>query len=89
MTEGVGDDKTVTIGNNYTQNVGNNSDIEIGNNAKTVVAEKHSLKANNILQVSENKTQLYSDTTEQKADSSLKIDGGMSVDIHAELVKIS
>lgn len=89
MTEGVGDDKTVTIGNNYTQNVGNNSDIEIGNNAKTVVAEKHSLKASNILQVSENKTQLYSDTTEQKADSSLKIDGGSGVDIHAELVKIS
>lgn len=89
MTEGVGEDKTVTIGNNYTENVGNNSDVEIGNNAKTVVAEKHSLKANNILQVSENKTQLYSDTTEQKADSSLKIDGGMNVDIHAELVKIS
>lgn len=89
MTEAVGEDKTVSIGNNYTENIGNNSDVEIGNNAKTVVAEKHSLKANNILQVSENKTQMYSDTTEQKADCSLKIDGGNSVDIHAEMVRIS
>lgn len=89
MTESVGDDKTQTTGRNYSQSVGENSDIEIGNNAKTVVAEKHTLKANNVLQVAENKLQIYSDTSEQKADSSLKIDGGMSVDIHAELVKIS
>ena len=89
MSEDVGDDKTQTTGRNYSQSVGENSDIEIGNNAKTVVAEKHTLKANNVLQVAENKLQIYSDTSEQKADSSLKIDGGMSVDIHAELVKIS
>lgn len=89
MSEDVGDDKTQTTGRNYSQSVGENSDIEIGSNAKTVVAEKHTLKANNVLQVAENKLQIYSDTSEQKADSSLKIDGGMSVDIHAELVKIS
>lgn len=89
MNENVGDDKTQTTGRNYSQSVGENSDIEIGNNAKTVVAEKNTLKANNILQVSEHKTQMYSDTTEQKADSSLKIDGGNSADIHAEMVRIS
>lgn len=89
MNENVGDDKTQTTGRNYSQSVGENSDIEIGNNAKTVVAEKHTLKADNILQVSEHKTQMYSDTTEQKADSSLKIDGGNSADIHAEMVRIS
>lgn len=89
MNENVGDDKTQTTGRNYSQSVGENSDIEIGNNAKTVVAEKNTLKANNILQVSEHKTQIYSDTTEQKADSSLKIDGGNSADIHAEMVRIS
>ena len=89
MSEDVGDDKTQTTGRNYSQSVGENSDIEIGNNAKTVVAEKHTLKANNVLQVAENKLQIYSDTSEQKADSSLKIDGGTGVDIHAELVKIS
>ena len=89
MSENVGDDKTQTTGRNYSQSVGENSDIEIGNNAKTVVAEKNTLKANNILQVSEHKTQMYSDTTEQKADSSLKIDGGNSADIHAEMVRIS
>lgn len=89
MSEDVGDDKTQTTGRNYSQSVGENSDIEIGNNAKTVVAEKNTLKANNILQVSEHQTQMYSDTTEQKADSSLKIDGGNGVDIHAEMVKIS
>ena len=89
MNENVGDDKTQTTGRNYSQSVGENSDIEIGNNAKTVVAEKNTSKANNILQVSEHKTQMYSDTTEQKADSSLKIDGGNSADIHAEMVRIS
>ena len=89
MNENVGDDKTQTTGRNYSQSVGENSDIEIGNNAKTVVAEKNTLKANNILQVSEHQTQMYSDTTEQKADSSLKIDGGNSADIHAEMVRIS
>lgn len=89
MTEDVGDDKTQTTGRNYSQSVGENSDIEVGNNAKTVVAEKHTLKANNVLQVAENKLQIYSNTSEQKADSSLKIDGGQNVDIHAETVKIS
>lgn len=89
MSEDVGDDKTQTTGRNYTQSVGENSDIEIGNNAKTVVAEKHTLKANDVLQVADNKLQIYSDTSEQKADSSLKIDGGKGVDIHADKVKIS
>ena len=89
MSEDVGNDKTQTTGRNYSQSVGENSDIEIGNNAKTVVAEKNTLKANNILQISEHQTQMYSDTTEQKADSSLKIDGGNGVDIHAQLIKIS
>jgi uncharacterized protein involved in type VI secretion and phage assembly len=89
MTENVGDDKTQTTGRNYSQSVGENSDIEIGNNAKTVVAEKHTLKADDILQISEHSTKMYSDTTEQKADSSLKIDGGNSADIHAQMVKIS
>lgn len=89
MSEDVGDDKTQTTGRNYSQSVGENSDIEIGNNAKTVVAEKSTLKADSILQISEHQTQMYSDTTEQKADSSLKIDGGNGVDIHAEMVRIS
>ncbi len=89
MSEDVGDDKTQTTGRNYSQSVGENSDIEIGNNAKTVVGEKHTLKANDVLQVAENKLQIYSSTSEQKADSSLKIDGGSSVDVHAELVRIS
>lgn len=89
MNEDVGDDKTQTTGRNYSQSVGENSDVEIGNNAKTIVAEKHTLKANNVLQVAENKLQIYSDVSEQKADSSLKIDGGNSVDVHAELVRIS
>lgn len=89
MSEDVGDDKTQTTGRNYTQSVGENYDIEIGNNAKTVVGEKHTLKANDVLQVAENKLQIYSDTSEQKADSSLKIDGGNGVDIHADTVRIS
>lgn len=89
MSEDVGDDKTQTTGRNYTQSVGENYDIEIGNNAKTVVGEKHTLKANDVLQVAENKLQIYSDTSEQKSDSSLKIDGGGGVDIHADKVKIS
>lgn len=89
MSEDVGDDKTQTTGRNYSQSVGENSDIEIGSNAKTIVGEKHTLKANNVLQVAEDKLQVYSSTSEQKADNSLKIDGGMSVDVHAEIVRIS
>ena len=89
MSEDVGEDKTITIGDNYKASIGDNSDTEVGNNAKLIVAEKLTVKANNTLQVSEQKTQLFADTSEQKADSSLKIDGGMGVDIHAETVKIS
>lgn len=89
MSEDVGEDKTQITGKNFTHSIGENSDVEIGNNSKMVIAEKYSLKANNILQVSEQKTQLYSDVSEQKADSSLKIDGGNSADIHAETVRIS
>ena len=89
MSEDVGEDKTQITGKNFTHNIGENSDVEIGNNSKMVIAEKYSLKANNILQVSEQKTQMYSDVSEQKADSSLKIDGGNSADIHAETVRIS
>lgn len=89
MSEDVGENKTMAIGDDYKTSIGKNSDTEVGNNAKLIVAEKLTVKANNTLQVSEQKTQLFSNTSEQKADSSLKIDGGMGVDIHAELVKIS
>lgn len=89
MSEDVGDDKTQTTGRNYSQSVGENSDIKIGSNANTIVGKKHMLRANNVLQVAEDKLQVYSSTSEQKADNSLKIDGGMSVDVHAEIVRIS
>ncbi len=89
MSEDVGENKTMAIGDDYKASIGKNSDTEVGKNAKLIVADKLSVKATNTLQVSEQKTQLFSNTSEQKADSSLKIDGGMGVDIHAELVKIS
>lgn len=87
--EDVGNDRTDTIGHKYAKSIGEDSDIEIAGEAKTIVANKHTLKADNILQVSEHKTQMYSDTSEQKADSSLKIDGGADVDIHADNIRIS
>lgn len=87
--EDVGNDRTDTVGRKYAKSIGEDSDIEIAGDAKTIVANKHTLKADNILQVSEHKTQMYSDTSEQKADSSLKIDGGSDVDIHANNIRIS
>jgi uncharacterized protein involved in type VI secretion and phage assembly len=84
-----GNDMKTGIGNNYEKTIGENAKISVGNNMQTIVSEKLTTKANNILQVSEQKTQLYSDTCEQKADSALKLDGGNSVDIYADNIKIS
>lgn len=87
--EDVGNDRTDTVGRQYKKSIGEDSDVEIGGDAKTIVANKHTLKADNIHQESSHMTQMYSDTMEQKADSSLKIDGGSSVDIHGDNIRIS
>lgn len=87
--EDVGNDRTDTVGRQYKKSIGEDSDVEIGGDAKTIVANKHTLNADNIHQESSHMTQMYSDTMEQKADSSLKIDGGSSVDIHGDNIRIS
>jgi uncharacterized protein involved in type VI secretion and phage assembly len=84
-----GNDMDTSVGNNDTLNVGSNQTIEIGANKDESIAEKYQLSAQNIREEASDKMQIYSQTHEQKADSSMKLDGGSGLDLYASNIKIN
>ncbi len=89
MSINVGNDMSTSVTNNETLNVGSNQTIEIGANKDETISEKYQLTAQNIREEASDKFLLYSQTHEQKADGSMKLDGGKQIDIKATLVKIN
>jgi len=84
-----GNDMDTSVGNNDTLNVGSNQTIEIGANKDETISEKYQLSAENIREEASNKMLLYSKNHEQKADSSMKLDGGSGLDLYASNIKIN
>lgn len=82
-------DQSIHIDNNQQLKVAEDQENTITGNQTTKVGKKSSLKANEIAQDATQKMQLLSSTHEQKADSTMKIDGGSKIDMKAEMVKIN
>lgn len=82
-------DQSIHIDNNQQLKIAEDQENTITGNQTTKVGKKSSLKANEIAQDATQKMQLLSSTHEQKADSTMKIDGGSKIDMKAEMVKIN
>lgn len=82
-------DQSIHVGNNQQLKVDEDQQNNISGDQSTKVGKKSSLKANEIVQDATQKMQLLSSTHEQKADSTMKIDGGSKIDMKAEMVKIN
>lgn len=82
-------DGIISISKNMTLSVGKDLDADISKNLYTKVADKFDLKAKDIEQASDKQLKLIANKLEQKADSSMTINGGSKMDIKASNVKIN
>jgi len=89
MTVYAGNDRNTNIGSNDSLYVSENQNIEIGANMDISVSNDYTLEAENIIADANTKHQLYGDKFEQKADSSMKLDGGSGLDLYADSIKIN
>ena len=90
IDETAGKNRMISITNNDTLDVGDNVAISAGKNMNIDVAEKYTVEANDILQDANAKVQMYAGSTwEQKADNSMKIDGGSKTEVQGDMIKIS
>ena len=84
-----GKDMDTSVGKNDTLYVGSNQTVEIEANKDETISKKYQLTAQSMRVEAEDKMQLYSQTHEQKADSSMKLDGGSGLDLYASSIKIN
>jgi type VI secretion system secreted protein VgrG len=89
LSENIGKNMETTVAEKQSLSVGKDQTVEIGNNKDESVGKTYSLEANDIKEDAAQKLQLFSQTHEQKADNTMKIDGGTQVDIKAANVKIN
>jgi Rhs element Vgr protein len=89
ITVSAGNDMNTSVGNNDSLNVGKSQTVSIGENKEESITEDYTLSAKNIRIEAEDKTQFYSKDHEQKADSSMKFDGGSGLDLYASSIKIN
>ena len=84
-----GNDMDTSVGNNDSLYVSSNQTVEIGSNKDESISEKYQLSAQSIRAEAEDKMLIYSKTHEQKADNSMKLDGGKGLDLYAGNIKIN
>mgnify|MGYP000987242519 CR=1 FL=1 len=82
-------DGMISISQNMNLSVGKDMQADIDKNLYASVSSKFDLKAKEIEQASTGKTRIIAANSELKADSSMKISGGGSMDIKAGNVKIN
>jgi len=80
-------DMTTTVANNDVLNVTKNRTIGIGGNKKETITKRCDVKAENIKQEAANNLELTSRNHEQVASSSMKIDGGGTIDFSGNRIK--
>ena len=94
---GAGEDIAINAGNNMdtcvgvneTLYVGSNQTIEIGANKEESIAEKYQLTAETIRVEATDKLEIYGEQIEQRADESLKFDGGKVLDLFADNIRMN
>ena len=85
----VSNDQGISIGNNQTLSVSEDQSVRVSGNSEVNVGETASLDAKEIYEDASEKMGLYSQTHEQKADSTMKINAGSQIDIKATITKIN
>lgn len=85
----VSNDQGISIGNNQTLSVSEDQSVRVSGNSEVNVGETASLDAKEIYEDASQKMGLYSQTHEQKADSTMKINAGTQIDIKATITKIN
>ena len=85
----VSNDQGISIGNNQNLSVSEDQSVRVSGNSEVNVGETASLDAKEIYEDASEKMGLYSQTHEQKADSTMKINAGSQIDIKATMVKIN
>jgi uncharacterized protein involved in type VI secretion and phage assembly len=84
-----GNNMDTTVGNNNALYVSSNQTVEIGANKEETIAEKYQLTAETIREEATNKLELYGDEIEQRAGSSLKFDGGKTLDLYSKNIRMN
>lgn len=89
QTLSVSNDQGISIGNNQNLSVSEDQSVRVDGNSEVNVGETASLDAKEIYEDASEKMGLYSQTHEQKADSTMKINAGTQIDIKANITKIN
>jgi Rhs element Vgr protein len=89
MSINAGNDMDTCVGNNNTLYVSSNQTIEIGANKDEMITEKYQLSVENMLIDASEKLKLQSKKHEQKADETMKFDGGKGLDLFAKAIKMN
>jgi len=84
-----GNDMDTNVGNNDTLYVSSNQTVEIGANKEEAIAEKYQLTAENIREEATGNLELYGDEIEQRAGSTLKLDGGKTLDLYSKTIRMN
>ena len=84
-----GNDMDTNVGNNDYLFVSSNQTIEIGANKEETIAEKYQLTAETIREEATDKLEIYGDEIEQRAGSTLKFDGGKTLDLYAKKIRMN
>jgi Rhs element Vgr protein len=89
MAINAGNNMDTNVGNNDTLYVSSNQTIEIGANKEESIADKYQLTAETIREEATDMLQLYGDQIEQRAGSTLKFDGGNTLDLFAQNIRMN
>ena len=84
-----GNDMDRSVGNNETLFVSSNQTVEIGANKEESIAEKYQLTAETIREEATNMLQLYGKKIEERSDSTIRLDGGSTLDLYAGNIRIN
>jgi len=89
MNMSAGNDRFTNVGNNDTLYVSSNQTIEIGANKEEDIAEKYQLTAETIREEATGKFEIYGNEIEQRAENTLKFDGGKLFDLYAKGIRMN
>jgi Rhs element Vgr protein len=84
-----GNNRFTTVKNEDTLNVTKSRFVEIGADSEFTVKKKHKVRAEDIDERASKELILESDTQKQKAKSSIEIDGGKNLGLHAKKLKFN
>ena len=89
ITINAGNNMDTSVGNNATLYVSSNQTVEIGANKEESIAEKYQLTAEKIREEATGKLEIYGNEIEQRAGSTLKFDGGKTLDLYAKTIRMN